>query len=201
MATMMKIGLITCALLSVFGLISAAPTSLATAPQYLPATSFKLKPMYRPIALFKATPMDNVDYPKTTIPPFGNKVTYSHSINSIGKTANNQWIGAATRLVGSAIGSRILNNVVDCRVCGNCNTELQQDTDIEERSAKIMALVQIMDEINAAKESLNELEKHSMKDNRIAEAEFVSGKINSIRDALGNAGEYLKGAAKNVLCR
>ena len=143
--------------------------------------------------------MDNVYYPKMTIP--ANKVIYSHSINSIGETANSQWIGAATRLVGSAIGSRILNNVVDCRVCGKCNAELQQDTDNEERSAKIMALVQIMDEINAAKESLNELEKRSIKDIRIAEAEFVSGEINSIRDALGNAGEYLKGAAKNVLCR
>ena len=199
MATLMKIGLITCALLSVFGLIPAAPTSLATAPQYLPATSFKSKPMYLPVTSFKVNPMDNVYYPKMTIP--ANKVTYSHSINSIGETAKNQWIGAATRLVGSAIGSRILNNVVDCHVCGKCNAELQQDTDNEEGSAKIMALVQIMDEINAAKESLNELEKRSMKDNRIAEAKFVSGKINSIRDALGNAGEYLKGAAKNVLCR
>ena len=40
-----------------------------------------------------------------------------------------------------------------------------------------------------------------MKDDRVAEAELVSGKVSSIGDALGNAGEYLKGAAKNVLCR
>ena len=35
--------------------------------------------------------------------------------------------------------------------------ELQHDTNSEERSAKIVALVQVMDEISAAKESLNAL--------------------------------------------
>ena len=63
--------------------------------------------------------------------------------------------------------------------------------------------MQIVDDINAAKESLNALKKHSMKDDCTAEVQFnevVSGKINSIRDTLGNAGEYLKGAAKNILC-
>ena len=167
----MKIILITCTLLSAFGLISAAP-------RYIYPNSI-LRP--RPIVLY----------------------TNSHTINPIDETAKSQWIGAATRLVGSTIGSRILNNVVDCRVCGKCNTELQQDTGIEERSAKIMALLQVMDEINVAKESLNELNKFSMKDDRNVEAqlnELVSGKISSIGDALGNASEYLKGAAKNVLC-
>ena len=99
-----------------FGLISAAP-------QYLPNSILK------PITRHHIMPL----------------YTYSHTISSIDETAKSQWIGAATRLVGSTIGSRILNNVVDCHVCGKCNAELQQDTDIEERSAKIMALVQIME--------------------------------------------------------
>ena len=119
-----------------------------------------------------------------------------------GEAAKNQWLAPAAGFVGSTIGARVLNNVVDCRVCGKCNAELQQDTNTdEERSAKIMALLQVMDEISAAKESLSALEKLSLKDAEV-QAEFsVSGKINSIRDTLGNAGEYLKGAAKNILCR
>ena len=126
---------------------------------------------------------------------------YSHSLPSPGETAKNEWIAPAAGFVGSAIGGRILNNVVDCHVCGKCNTELQRDTDIEERSAKIMALVQVMDEINVAKESMNTLKKITMKDAEVQFNEAVSAKINSIRDTLGNAGNYLKGAAKNILCR
>ena len=120
----------------------------------------------------------------------------------VGETAKNQWIGPAARFVGGAIGSRVLNNVVDCRVCGKCNAaELQHDTNNEERSAKIMALVQVMDEISAAKESLNALKKLRMEEAEVQFNEAMSAKINSIRDTLGNAGDYLKGAAKNLLCR
>ena len=83
-------------------------------------------------------------------------VLYSHSLLSSGETAKNEWIAPAAGFVGGVIGSRVLNNVVVCRVCGKCSTTLQHNyTDSEERSAKIMALVQVMDEINAAKESLH----------------------------------------------
>ena len=137
--------------------------------------------------------------------PFNPRVLYSRSLLSpVGtETAENQWIGPVARFVGGTIGSRVLNNVVDCRVCGKCNAELQQDTNNNniERSANIMALVQIMDEIGAAKESLNGLKKLTMKDAEIQFDEAVSVKINSISDTLGNAGDYLKGAAKNLLCR
>ena len=137
--------------------------------------------------------------------PFNPRVLYSRSLLSpVGtETAENQWIGPVARFVGGTIGSRVLNNVVDCRVCGKCNAELQQGTNNNniERSANIMALVQIMDEIGAAKESLNALKKLTMKDAEIQFDEAVSVKINSISDTLGNAGDYLKGAAKNLLCR
>ena len=85
-------------------------------------------------------------------------------------------------------------------MCGQRSTEIQQAT---ERSAKLVALVQVLNDINAAKEGLNALEKLSMKGDRIAEAQFseaVSAEINSIRDTLGNAGNYIKGAARNILC-
>ena len=129
-------------------------------------------------------------------------VLYSHSLlTPVDETAKTQWIAPVAHFVGGAIGSRVLNNVVDCRVCGKCNAELQQDANSEERSAKIMALVQVMNEISAAKESLNALTKLSMKDAEVQFSEAVSAKINSIGDTLGNAGDYLKGAAKNILCR
>jgi hypothetical protein len=131
-------------------------------------------------------------------------VLYSHSLLSPAagaETAENQWIVPAAKFIGGTIGSRVLNNVVDCRVCGNCNAELQQDTDNIERSAKIMALVQLMDEIDAAKESLNGLKKLSVQEAEVQFNEAVSVKINSVGETLGNAGDYLKGAAKNLLCR
>ena len=135
--------------------------------------------------------------------PYNPRVLYSRSLLSpVGtETAENQWIVPIAKFVGGTIGSKVLNNVVDCRVCGKCNAELQQDIDNIERSAKIMALVQIMDEIGAAKESLNALKKLTTKDAEIQFDEAVSVKINSISDTLGNTEDYLKGAAKNLLCR
>ena len=129
-------------------------------------------------------------------------VAFTHSHPSPYEAAKNQWIGPAVG--GGVIGGRVLNNVIDCRVCGKCNAELQ-DANMEEKIAKVMALVQVMGDINAVKESLNALinKKVSVKDDHIAEAqlnEAVLGKINSIKDALENAGEYLKEAAKNILC-
>ena len=67
-----------------------------------------------------------------------------------------------------------------------------------------MALVQFMDEISAAKQTLNALidKKLGIADS-IANAEVQFSQLaefNSIGDALGNAGDYLKGAAKKILC-
>ena len=122
--------------------------------------------------------------------------SYLHSLPSPDEDAKNQWIGPAAGFVGGAIRSRVLNNVIDCYVHGKCNTKLQQDTNNEE----ISALVQVMDEINAAKESLNALKKISMKDDHTAEAQFNEVVISSIGDTLGNSGDYLIGAAKKILC-
>ena len=169
----MKIGLVFCILPFTLGLISAAPL---------------LNPQYRSSHFYRSTLKAIGSYKPLGVIPHG----------------NNLWTAAVSGFIDSTIGSRILNDVIDCRICGKCNAELQQDVSIKERSTSIiMALMQIMDDINAAKESLNALKKLSIKDDRNAEAQFngaVSGKINSIRDTLVNAGEYLRGAAKNILC-
>ena len=133
------------------------------------------------------------------IPQYNTVTVFSHHA---GEAARDQWIVPAAKFVGSTLGSRALNNLIDRHLCGQRNTEIQQTT---ERSAKFMALVQVLDDINAAEQSLNALvnEKFSVKGDRIAEVQFnkaVSAEINSIRDTLGNAGNYIKGAARNILC-
>ena len=112
------------------------------------------------------------------------------------------WYAAVSGFVSSTVGSNILNSVVDCRICGKCSIHGQIQHDAE-RSAKIMALVQVMDEISIAKGNLNKFidKKLSMKDDRLVEVQFNElAEFNSIRDTLGNAGDYLKGAAKKILC-
>ena len=129
---------------------------------------------------------------------------YSRSLPSPSETAKSQWIVPAATLLGGALGStvvgRAVNKFIDRNLCGKREAELQDDTYVEERSSKLVALVQIMDEISAAEETLNALEKLSLKDDRMAEAQF-NAEINSIRGALGKAGNYIKGAARNILCR
>ena len=136
--------------------------------------------------------------------PWRIPMLYSHSLPSPSETAKNQWIAPAARflggVVGSTVGGRAINKFIDRHLCEKRDAELQHDTDNEDRIANIMALAQVMEEISAAKESLNALEKISMKDDRIAEVQF-NAKINSIRDTLGNTGNYIKGAARNILCR
>jgi len=122
---------------------------------------------------------------------------YSRSLPSPSETAKSQWIVPA---VGGALAGRALNKFIDRNLCRKREAELQDDTNVEERSAKLVALVQIMDEISAAKETLNALEKLSMKDDRMAEAQF-NAEINSIRGTLRKAGNYIKGAARKILCR
>jgi len=146
----------------------------------------------------------------------------SRSLPSPSETAESQWIpavgGALARMggalargggalarggvksLGRSVVDRAVNKFIDRNLCEKREAELQDDINIEERSAKLVALVQIMDEISAAKESLNALEKLSVKDDRMAEAQF-NAEMNSIRGTLRKAGNYIKGAARNILCR
>ena len=128
------------------------------------------------------------------------------SLSSPSETAESQWIIPAATLVGSALNlgtsivGKAVSKFIDRHLCGKGEAELQDDTNVEERSAKLVALVQIMDEISAAKETLNALEKLSVKDDRMAEAQF-NAEINSIRGALRKAGNFIKGAARDIFCR
>ena len=128
----------------------------------------------------------------------------SRSLPLPSETAKSQWIVPAATLVGGALGStvvgRAVNKFIDRNLCEKREAELQDDTNVEERSAKLVALAQIMDEIGAAKETLNALEKLSVKDDRMAEAQF-NAEINSIRGALRKAGNFIKGAARDIFCR
>ena len=86
--------------------------------------------------------------------------------------ANSQVIPAVVGTVLSLLPSVISwsKKAAKYIVCDEV-TRLQDYTDIEERDAKIMALVKIMDDLLDAKET-NKFQQHSMKDNRVAEAEL-----------------------------
>ena len=195
-----------------FGVILAAPQNKRHNP--LSLFGFQQKPIrykgsksHEPIDLYHKTAKSQQIAAafhltaRTAARHRSNYHSFTHTYDSPHEAAKNQWIGST----GGAFGGRVLNSVIDCHVCGKCNTALQQDANIEERSAKIMVLVQIMDNISVAKENLNVLldKKVTMKKDRIIEAQFnetVLDQINSIRDTLVNAGEYLRGAARNILC-
>ena len=96
--------------------------------------------------------------------------TVMHSLPSPVENAKSQWIVPAVGgAIGSAVVGRAVNRFIDRNLCGKREAELQwlDDTDTEERGTKLVALVQVMDEINAAKKSLNALEKLSTKNDRI----------------------------------
>ena len=182
--TMTMIGPVVFVLLSACGLIFAAPTPWLTS-------------LINPPPLYST----------------------SRSLPSPSETAESEWIGGALARVGGhlargggALGKsfgkslgrsvvdRAVNKFIDRNLCEKREAELQDDTNVEERSAKLVALAQIMDEIGAAKETLNALEKLSVKDDRMAEAQF-NAEINSIRGALRKAGNFIKGAARDIFCR
>ena len=105
---------------------------------------------------------------------------------------------------GIKVGSRLVKQIVNCGVCGKCvaneeSTELLSGGE----HAKLMAIVEVMESINAAEQKLNGLNLKLMKDNRIAEAEFidwVSGAIKKAISKLRDAVKFVKNTAKKVLC-
>ena len=105
---------------------------------------------------------------------------------------------------GIKVGSRLVKQIVNCGVCGKCvvseeSTELLAGGE----SAKLMAIVEVMESINVAEQKLNELNLELVKDNHIAEAEFmdwVSGAIKKAISKLRDAVKFVKNTAKKVLC-
>ena len=107
---------------------------------------------------------------------------------------------------GIKVGSRLVKQIVNCGVCGKCvaneeSTELLTGGPGEH--AKLMAIVEVMESINAAEQKLNELNLKLMKDNRVAEAEFIDWVSGAIKKAIGklrDAVKFVKNTAKKVLC-
>ena len=208
--------LVMCIVLFTVGVILAAPHGHSKRPSSVSPylvhrwpwpPGFKYSKSHEPI-LYKTAKDQRIsefNHPLGSTRKYGPRYFSNfHSLPSPDKLARSQWLAPAAHFVGGDLGSRVLNNVIDCRVCGKCNAKVQQYTDNEEKSAKIMALVQFMDEISAAKQTLNALidKKLGIADS-IANAEVQFSELaefNSIGDALGNAGDYLKGAAKKIPC-
>ena len=99
-------------------------------------------------------------------------------------------------LKGALKGTRFL---AKCALCdGGCpsEVELQSDTDQNEKIAKLMAVMDALESINAAEKKLDALKRSLMKDNQMAEAQVLG----SIWSGVKRAGKFVKGLAKNVVC-
>ena len=137
--------LITFLLLSALGLASAAP-------QHLYHYNF---------------PLESTDLEEIDLDTQGKEKTLENEVNS---QVIPEVVGVALpyilRLLAS--GTKGLAKYVVCDEL----TQLQEYTDNEEKEAKIMALVKVMDDLLDAKET-NKIKKQlNRKDNRVAEAEL-----------------------------
>ena len=88
-------------------------------------------------------------------------------------------------------------------VCDNtADSQLQAFTNNEERDAKIMALVKVMNDLLTAEEKLNEVKRLNMKGNLIAEVELFDGQwVDSVKSTLKSIYSKIGAATKKLLCK
>ena len=84
-------------------------------------------------------------------------------------------------------------------VCDNTNSQLQAYENTEERDAKIMALVEVMNDLLSAEEQFDKVKQLNMRDNRVAEIELFDW-LGSVKSKLKNTFYKIKGATKSLLC-
>lgn len=105
---------------------------------------------------------------------------------------------------GIKAGSKALKYIAGCPVCKNCtghgeNADLQQRIDAgldDDVHGKLMTILKVMQSVNAIEEKLNKVKDRFVKDNRVAEAQF----LHWISDKLKRARQYVKRVAKKIIC-
>ena len=93
-------------------------------------------------------------------------------------------------------GARFLAQCALCDEGCPLEVQLQSDTDQNEKIAKLMAVMDALESINAAEKKLDALKRSLMKDNQMAEAQVLG----SIWSGVKRAGKFVKGLAKDVVC-
>lgn len=114
--------------------------------------------------------------------------------------------GLKVGLEGGYQLSKLIIRAINCGLCGKC-TEIEEVSNQEyadtEKIAKLMAFVEVMESVDSAKQKLDKVKVDLMKDNRVAEAEFVKWASRAIKKAISKlrgATKFIKNTAKKVLC-
>ena len=103
---------------------------------------------------------------------------------------------------GIPLGKKVLSYLAQCALCDTgCPSirEIQDDANQGEKAAKLMAVMDALEDINAVEKKLNELKHSTMKDNQMAEVEAYDW-ISSAIDGVGTVAKGVKGFAKKVVC-
>ena len=106
-------------------------------------------------------------------------------------------VSAAPKVVAMAL------DLLRYAVCDNtADSQLQAFADNEEENAKIMALVNVMNDLLTAEEKLDQVKQLNMKGSLVAEAELFNGQwIDTLKSKLKSAIYKIGGAAKKLLCK
>ena len=143
------------------------------------------------------------------------------NINSLDENAESEVIPAALIPlipIGLKVGYKVLNYIAHCAVCGECTANEQNYLPLaysnyrigdgyyypspannQKYYANLMAVVEVMESLNAAEQKLNEIQLN-MLDNRIAKAELANWISNAIKKLKG-AAKFIKSSAKKILCK
>ena len=144
------------------------------------------------------------------------------NVNSLDENAESEVIPAALIPlipVGVEVGYKVLSYIVHCAVCGECTANEQNYLPIaynypigdgynsyypspannQKHYAKLMAVVEVVENLNVAEQKLNKIQL-SMMDNRIAKAELADWISNAIKKLKG-AAKFIKRSAKKMLCK
>ena len=102
--------------------------------------------------------------------------------------------------VAKKIGSKALKSIVGCTTPEENAQPLSYRGDLSKKHADLKALLETTKNINAAKDKLRELQRNMMRDNQVVAQAEIMGFFSSIWDHLKDAGSYLKGATKSLIC-
>ena len=117
--------------------------------------------------------------------------------------AESQLISSLLPLLAPAakkIGTKALKSIVGCTALEENAQSLSYRGDLSKKYADLKALLEATKNINAAKDKLRELQRNMMMDNQAVDQAEIMGFFSNVWDHIKNAGSYLKGATKSLIC-
>ena len=124
--------------------------------------------------------------------------------------AESQFLGLATGLLAPMLapvvknlGKKAIKSIAGCSENNENAQSLSYRGDLSKRHADLKAIIEVMKNINAATKKVSELQRNMMKDNQVvdqADQAEIMGIFSSIWGHLKDAGSFLGGAAKKLIC-